>query len=129
MKPAPRAFQREHDALRAILDLRLKRPDLLLFRNQVGFADYGSRGKVPYGLAKGSADIIGIQARVITEADVGHLAGVFLSIEAKSITGQPTPEQLQWARLIRRYGAVSMIVRGPAEVERALELPLAMPRE
>jgi hypothetical protein len=123
----PSAFNYETDAQHAIRAVVGARPDVLLLRNQVGLADYGARGKVPYGLAKGSGDLIGIHARIITEADVGHLAGVFLSVEVKSAAGRPTEHQLRWANLVRRYGGIAMVARGPTEVEAVLGMPLRMP--
>lgn len=128
MRRTQSAYLREDAALSAIRDWARYRPDLILFRNNVGLAKYGS-SQVAYGLLKGSADLIGIHARVITEADVGHLAGVFMSVEVKSMTGTPTPEQLRWARMVRQYGGVAMTARSPAQVESALEhVPLPLPR-
>ena len=58
-------------------------PGLVLWRNNVGIAD--QRGaRVRYGLAVGSADLIGC------------LNGRFVALEVKTSTGRATPEQRLW---------------------------------
>ena len=101
---------------RALIDLILlavaeKHPhDVRLFRNSVGFFKYdgpGGRG-VRYGLAKGSADIIGIGP-----------GGRFISIEVKTGKLRPTKQQRAWQEMVARMGGVAGVVWS---VEEALAL-------
>lgn len=99
------------------------RPDCRLFRNNVG-ALPDSRGVlVRYGLAPGSADLIGIQRVVITPEHVGQTLGRFLSIEVKRPRHKTAPERAElqrlWREMVERFGGVA----GQCEtVEAALEL-------
>jgi len=82
-------------------------PDLVLWRNNVGVAE--QRGaRVRYGLATGSADLIGC------------LAGRFVALEIKTATGRARPEQTQWLELVRRYGGFAAIVRSVDEARAAI---------
>ena len=55
-----------------------------LFRNQVGQLPDPRTGRpVQFGLAKGSADIVGWTTKTITEDDVGKSYAIFTSIEVK----------------------------------------------
>lgn len=72
---------------------------------------------IKYGLAKGSADLIGIHRVLITPEMVGTFIGKFLSAEIKSEDGAVRKEQLIWRELIRRFGGESVIWRDPSEAE------------
>jgi hypothetical protein len=92
------------DAIRLAL---AHEPDLVLWRNNVGVAEH--RGaRVRYGLAVGSADL------------VGCLAGRFVALEVKTATGRASQEQRQWLTLVRRYGGFSAIVRSVEEAREAI---------
>lgn len=57
------------------------RPDIRIFRNQVGFRYVGGppyQRKVRFGLMPGSGDLIGWRTRTITAADVGRTFAQFL---------------------------------------------------
>jgi len=83
-------------------------PDLCMWRNNVGVAD--QRGaRVRYGLAPGSADLVGV------------LAGRFVALEIKTATGRVAPEQTQWLALVRRYGGFAAVVRSPEDALAAIE--------
>lgn len=71
-------------------------PGLVLYRNSVGY-DAGTRQH--YGLAKGSADLIGV------------CDGRFIGLEIKSERGRSSPEQKRWAELIRSKGGFVAVVR------------------
>lgn len=117
-----------------------QRPDLRLFRNNVGTGWTGRAERVaragsvavqpgdvvirqarPFhaGLAEGSADLIGIQAITIGPEHIGRTLGVFLSLEVKTETGRPRPEQLRWQEMIRRMGGKAEIVRSETEAKEA----------
>ena len=94
------------------------RADVRLFRNNTAGAWAGEViGRTPHsitllnpypihaGLFKGSADLIGIVAPT----------GRFLSLEIKSATGRPRPEQIVWRDNILRFGGIAGIVRSVDE--------------
>jgi hypothetical protein len=84
-------------------------PYARLFRNSVG---QDKSTFVRYGLAVGSADLIGI---VITNTGIGK----FLSVEVKTPTGRIEPLQIAWRDLIIKLGGCAGIVRS---VKEALDL-------
>ena len=86
-------------------------PDVRLWRNNTGSIK-GQRGRpVQFGLAVGSADLIGIVAPW----------GRLLSIEVKSADGRVRPEQVKWAELVRRFGGVAGVARSVAEAMALVE--------
>lgn len=92
------------DAIRLALS---DEPGLVLWRNNVGVAEL--RGaRVRYGLAVGSADLIGC------------LDGRFVALEVKTPTGRATPEQRLWLDLVRRHGGFAAVVRSVDEARAAI---------
>ncbi len=82
-------------------------PGLVLWRNNVGVAQH--RGaRVVYGLAVGSADLIGC------------LDGRFVALEVKTPTGRLAPDQRRWADLVRARGGFVATVRSVAEARAAI---------
>lgn len=82
-----------------------------LFRNNVG-ATRDARGRlIRYGLAKGSADLIGWLTRKITQDDVGETIAQFVSIEVKSSSGKPRPDQIAWQDAVNQAGGRAGIAR------------------
>lgn len=80
--------------------------DVLLFRNNVGVAEHwdGTRPqRVQYGLAPGSADLIGV------------CAGRFVAVEIKAHNGRVSPVQTAWMDLVRRNGGFATVLRGPKD--------------
>lgn len=63
-----------------------------------------------YGLARGSADLVGILAP--------H--GRLVALEVKTPTGRVAPEQEQWLELVRRMGGFACVVRSVADARDAL---------
>lgn len=83
---------------------------VLVMRNQVGRARYSSGKYASHGLGKGSSDLVCIVAPY----------GRWLCLEVKREKGGVvSPEQEKWLALVRRYGAVSGVVK---TVEEALRL-------
>lgn len=67
-----------------------------------------SRGiPVRYGLAPGSADLIGI---VVT-------TGQFLAVEIKTPVGRLTEEQRAWRATIEKFGGLALVLRSVEEAE------------
>ena len=90
------------------------RPDVRLFRNQVGCAQSDGRW-IRYGLTPGSADLIGWQVVAVTPEMVGRKLAVFTSIEVKREHGKLTPEQDNWRRVVSAAGGAAGVARSVAE--------------
>ena len=88
------------------------RSDLRLFRNQVGQLPDPRTGRpVQFGLARGSADLIGWRIITITPGMVGSQVAVFTSIEVKTPTGRIRPEQHAWMAAVSGSGGIAGIAR------------------
>jgi hypothetical protein len=88
------------------------RSDLRLFRNNTGTLPDPRTGRpVQFGLAKGSADLIGLRTVTITPDMVGQQVAVFTSIEVKTKSGRATPAQQNWLHMVRRAGGIAGIAR------------------
>jgi hypothetical protein len=88
------------------------RPDARLFRNQVGSLPDPRTGRlVTFGLARGSADLIGWRTVTITPDMVGQRLAVFTSIEIKTPTGRIRPEQQAWLSVVQGAGGIAGIAR------------------
>lgn len=82
-------------------------PHVTLWRNQVGVAEYPGGQRVPYGLTRGAADLIGIRSLLITEEHLGATIGQFTAIEVKSAKGRLRPEQVLFLNLVRSKGGLA----------------------
>lgn len=92
-------------------------PRVVLWRNNVGEAEYWKHGRVQrvtYGLAPGSADLVGLL----------H-TGRFLALEVKAPGQNPKPDQARWLELVRRMGGFAAVVRSVDEAQVAVEEALA----
>ena len=88
------------------------RSDLRLFRNQVGQLPDPRTGRpVQFGLARGSADLIGWRTITITPDMVGRQLAVFTSIEVKTPTGRIRPMQHAWLSTVQGAGGIAGIAR------------------
>jgi hypothetical protein len=98
------------------------RTDLRLFRNQVGQLPDPRTGRpVQFGLARGSADLIGWRTITITPDMVGTQLAVFTSIEVKTPTGRIRPEQHAWQRTVTAAGGIAGIARSVADAATILQ--------
>jgi hypothetical protein len=80
--------------------------------------------RIEFGLMVGSGDGIGWKARTIMPSDVpaeGLRIAQFLSLEAKTKTGRPSKEQLNWRDQVQAAGGIALIVNDPDQIE--IELP------
>ena len=88
------------------------RSDLRLFRNNTGTLPDPRTGRpVQFGLARGSADLIGYRTVTITPEMVGQRLAIFTSLEVKTPTGRIRPEQANWQRAVSSAGGIAAIVR------------------
>lgn len=92
------------------------RSDLRLFRNQVGQLPDPRTGRmVQFGLARGSADLIGWRTITITPDMVGRQVAVFTSIEVKTERGRIRPEQQAWLGCVQSAGGIGGVARSVAD--------------
>ena len=91
--------QLQHDIRLALSAL----PGLVLWRNHVGAAMIDGR-KQSFGLARGSADLIGIWRD-----------GVFVAIEIKAANGRVSEAQARFLSLVRSHGWIAVVVRSVEE--------------
>ncbi len=96
-------------------------PDARFFRNQVGSLPDPRTGRlVTFGLARGSADLIGWRTITITPAMVGTRLAVFTSIEVKTPTGRVRPEQQAWLEAVHHAGGIAGIARSVTDAQALL---------
>lgn len=99
----------EAQILHAILLALGSRPELRIFRNNVGLArDPNSGQHLRFGLVAGASDLLGLVKP----------RGRFLALEVKSEKGRVRPEQQAFIDMVNNMGGVGRVVRS---VEQALE--------
>ncbi|MEY3973778.1 MAG: hypothetical protein RIS59_139 [Pseudomonadota bacterium] len=97
------------------------RSDLRLFRNNTGTLPDPRTGRpVQFGLARGSADLIGWRTITITPEMVGQRVAVFTSIEVKTTSGRTTPAQQAWLGAVRTAGGIAGVARSVRDAEEIL---------
>lgn len=104
---------REIDIQQAILLAIGARPDLRIWRNNVGVATGANGRPIRFG-TPGSADIFGV-------LEIIPGLGRFVALEVKSPTGRLRPEQLAWSTAMRGVGAACYVVRSPEDAVNALK--------
>jgi len=120
-----------HSALKEKLKIELgQEPDFRFWNNPVGVAvgfdaKAGQVTHARYGLRKGSADLIGIQALHIEGMGV---LGRFVSIELKCGRDKQSEEQLLWQGIMHTFGAAHIVARSVDDVRMELEHGRAMAR-
>tara|TARA_R110000823_G_scaffold228511_1_gene355772 strand:- start:403 stop:744 length:342 start_codon:yes stop_codon:yes gene_type:complete len=100
-------------------DVRLslgKCPAVRMFRNNVGAIKAPDGRVIRYGLATGSADLIGWQTVTITPDMVGLHIARFVSIEVKAPKGRLTPEQETWRAAVLKAGGIAVVARSVDDV-------------
>ena len=99
----------------------LSRGPVRLFRNNVGKLPDPRTGRlVAFGLAPGSADLIGWRSVVVTPDMVGQRVAVFASVEVKSARGRLRPEQAAWLAAVQAAGGIAGVARSPEEAAEIL---------
>lgn len=98
--------------------LQCSRGPVRLHRNNTGTLRDRNGRPVQFGLAKGSADLIGWTTRTITADMVGQRVAVFTSIEVKSATGRLRPDQRQWMEAVQAAGGIAGVARSVEDAQR-----------
>lgn len=96
-----------------------QRSECRLFRNNTGQLRNEAGGYVRFGLAVGSADLVGVLKPW----------GRFFALEIKTPSGRLTVQQKEWARTIRDFGGFVACVRSVDEALAALERAAAGEKE
>jgi hypothetical protein len=92
------------------------KPDLRLYRNNCGSLPDPRTGRlVTFGLARGSADLIGWRTVLVTQDMVGQQLAVFTSIEVKTPTGRLAPLQANWLDAVQNAGGIGGVARSVAD--------------
>lgn len=92
------------------------RSDLRLFRNQVGQLPDPRTGRpVQFGLAKGSADLVGWKTVTVTPDMLGQQIAVFTSIEVKTPNGRLSGPQRNWLHTVQTAGGIAGVARSPED--------------
>jgi hypothetical protein len=100
-----------------------------LFRNSVGSLPDPRTGRlVTFGLAKGSADLIGWRTVVVTPEMVGQRIAVFTSLEIKTATGRLSPAQTHWIHAVRSAGGIAGVARSVPDALQIIGSPLRSPQ-
>ncbi len=120
--------------LSPLLQLAASESGARLYRNNVGSAWRGDVTRlkdgsilirrpmlVHFGLATGSADLIGWAPHVVTEADVGRTLAVFLSVEAKAAKGRMRTEQQAWLDAVKAAGGIGIVAGSVTDFTEGLE--------
>lgn len=110
-----------------------QRPDLRLFRNNVGEGWQGQSRRLPdgsvllvnprriqFGLHTGSPDLVGLRQITITPEMVGRSVAVFVGIEVKSKRGKPSDEQAPFLAMLQAFGALAGVARSAEDAERII---------
>lgn len=112
------------------------RPDIRLFRNNIGMAYQGrvvSKSEnvivieqyrhIKYGLQNpGGHDLIGWKSITITPEMVGKKIAVFASVECKNgKSGKPSDEQTAFQNAVIHFGGISGLARSLQDAEKIFE--------
>jgi hypothetical protein len=89
-----------------------------LWRNNTGTLRDQHGRPVQFGLARGSADLIGYRSITITPEMVGQQVAVFASIEVKTPTGRIRHEQQQWLETVQAAGGIAGVARSVEDAQR-----------
>ena len=107
--------------------LACSRGPVRLMRNNTGTLRDQHGRPVSFGLAKGSADLIGWRTVTITPDMVGQQVAVFTSIEVKTATGRLRPEQQQWLDAVQAAGGIAGVARSVEDAQALTAQPNSVP--
>jgi len=87
-------------------------PGVLIWRNNVGVAEYNNGSRVAYGLCPGSSDLIGLRSVTVTPEMVGDNLAVFMAVECKRPDGRLKETQERFLNAVRDHGGIAVVVDG-----------------
>jgi hypothetical protein len=93
-----------------------RRPDVRIWRNNVGFYKDGDRA-IRYGLCPGSADFVGLHTITITPEMLNRKIAVFLAIESKARGKDAEDHQETWLQEVKDAGAIAGVARDGDEAD------------
>ncbi len=93
------------------------------YRRHGAMADYAALPRIKYGL-KGSSDILGVTAVIITPEMVGQKIGIATYIEVKTPTGRQSPDQKCFQRNVEYYNGIYIVATSFADVNAHLQFEL-----
>ena len=96
--------------------LAVGRPDLLVWKNDVG---YDALLHIKYGLP-GSTDLLLCRSIIVPPAMVGCRVGMFGAIEAKTGRGKPSPNQINFGETVLRLGGLYKLARSVDDAREVL---------
>lgn len=67
------------------------------------------------GLCVGSSDLIGFKSVQVTPEMVGKRVAIFLAPEIKTAKGRPSPEQLNFIKMVTDFGGIAYVATTEAE--------------
>lgn len=105
---------KETEVVKSIMLALGNEPDFRLWRNNVGALPDVTGRVVKYGLAPGSADLIGILA------PWGRL--IALEVKTHRKGSKQSEDQRNWERVVREMGGVYEVVRTPDEAREVLRV-------
>ncbi len=107
------AEMKETEIVKAILLAVGNEPDFRLWRNNVGALPDVTGRVVTYGLAPGSADLIGVLA------PWGRL--IALEVKTHRKGSKQTEDQVNWEKVIHEMNGVYVVVRSAEDARAVLE--------
>ena len=81
----------------------------------------GTAVRITYGLARGSADLIGFRTMRITPEMIGRDIAVFASVEVKTDTGTVRSEQQAWLEFVNERGGIACVARSVEDAKQAID--------
>jgi hypothetical protein len=102
-RPAPPRRNETRDITHPCRVALNKLPGVRVFRNNVGSIPLPTGGRIAYGLAVGSADLVGW-------VNVKVAFARFFALETKQRGKKQTPSQLAWANTVRSMGGFACVV-------------------
>lgn len=81
----------------------------------------GSAERTRFGLAPGSADLIGARRVIVAPDMIGQAVAVFCSVEVKTERGRPREDQRNWADFWQRFGGRAGFARSVEEARAIIE--------
>jgi hypothetical protein len=121
----PKRRNETRDLVKPIMAALNVLPGVRVWRNNVGQLEWAPGQRLSYGLAIGSADLVGmVRVRTCCEGCcIGSALyrACFFSLEVKWPGKKPTDDQDRWADVVRELGGFCAVVHSVEEARAAVE--------